>query len=81
MRLYLLKYNKSLEHCWDCLREVVVRAKNAREARKLVQEGASGDEDSNHPDGTPWLDKNYTSCRTIPSEGKPEIIVADVKEG
>ena len=81
MKLYLLKYKEYLEHSWECLKGVVVRAKNEEEARKLVQKKASSFENKEHPDETPWLDPKYTSCKQIFDKGEPEIIIRDILEG
>jgi len=80
-RLFFLKFKYKPLHPWDCLVAVVVRARSAKEARKIVQKEASMDENLEHPNETPWLDPEYTSCTRLSARGKSEIILKDVLEG
>lgn len=73
-KLYLLvQHDDDVD--WDCMQGIVVRAKSAREARKLAA-SVAGDEGS-----AVWLSPVASRCRRILSDGKPAIILRDFNNG
>jgi len=73
MPLYIL--NRPEPECsYDELREVVVRAKNEKEARFLAAT-RRGDE------GTEvWLDEKQSTCEKLQARGKSQVICVDFRE-
>lgn len=78
MPLYKLT-RREPEGCWDLIREIVVRAADARQARKLAHaEAHKSPGPIQHRD---WLRASKTTCRQVLVEGKPEVIIVDYLEG
>lgn len=84
MKLWKLELNED-EHDWDRAHGFVVRAPNAKAARKIVTEpysenaavfkhtGAEGPE--------PWLDPKRSSCVEIQQDGPAEVLLRDFNAG
>lgn len=84
MKLYILEKNeKTLEgkahwdiYIWDCVQSMVIRAPNAKYARKIAKYATDGDE----PAKT-WLNPKLTTCKALRQEGEPGLILRDRLEG
>lgn len=73
--LYLLKRENLY---WDELADVVVRASSEEEARQVVDALVR----SEFQDvSLEWLDPSKTTCEIVPDEGKPEVILQNVRWG
>lgn len=73
MPLYIL--NRPEPECsYDELREVVVRAKNEKEARFLAAT-RRGDEGE-----SAWLDEKQSTCEKLQARGKSQVICVDFRE-
>jgi len=85
MRLYILRAiesnNDQEQGPWnpwyDKYFGFVIRAKNPNSARKLAHSNA-GDEKF-FGDDSVWLNKNYTSCKELKSEGEEDLIIEDFR--
>ena len=71
MKLWILRPVKEWQPWYDSTFGVVVRAGNAKKARKLAT-SAAGDEGKEV-----WLDKEKTTCKEIKEDGKEEVIIVD----
>lgn len=76
MKLYLLRHFSYDETDIDrsYYEGFVIRAKDERTARKLVQEHSQEDEEDREHS---WIDPSITYCIEITIEGKESIIIAD----
>ena len=76
MKIYILRpiegiANDPWSPWYDKAFGVVVRAENAKEARKMASE-KHGDERA-----YPWLSSEFTTCRQLKPEGKAVVIMVD----
>ena len=81
MKLYLLRPKKNLgkndpwEPWYDKCGGMVVRADNARAARRLAKEHG-GDETRNH-DFNPWMLAKYSTCEELKPTGTTGLVIRD----
>ncbi len=78
MRLYILKVKEAHLAGYEDTSSVVVRAENARAARKVAAANPTGNMGANKLD---FLSVDKTSCRALMYDGPEDVIVADTHWG
>ncbi len=80
MHLYILEPREADD--WpphDANMHIIVRAPDARTARRIAQENTSGDENLVYD--KPWLNAGYTTCKPLKPEGPEGLILANFNPG